>query len=73
MKLLGAGGVARTYRIVGVDEANPAQGLIAFVAPVARALLGKRLGEVVSWRSPRGEEELEIARIDFEPDEDARA
>lgn len=70
VRVLGAGDdLARSYRIVGVDEANPAEGLIAFVAPLSRALLGKRLGEVVTWRSPRGEEELEIVDIHFEPDE----
>lgn len=66
VKVLGSDDVERTYRIVGVDEANPSAGLIAFVAPVARALLGKRVGEVVSWRAPRGEEELEVVEIGFE-------
>jgi transcription elongation factor GreB len=56
-------GAERTYRIVGVDEANAAEGLIAFVAPMARALLGKRAGEEVLVRTPRGEEALEIVAI----------
>jgi transcription elongation factor GreB len=59
----GADGAERTYRIVGVDEANATEGLIAFVAPLARALLGKRAGDEVTLRTPRGEEELEIVAI----------
>jgi transcription elongation factor GreB len=53
-----------TYRIVGVDEANAAEGSVAFVAPLARALLGKHVGEVAIVRTPRGEQELEVLAID---------
>lgn len=58
-------GKEREYRIVGVDEAKPAQGTIAFVSPLARALLGKKVGDVASVRTPRGDEELEIVRVDY--------
>lgn len=58
-----ADGGERSYRIVGVDEANAAEGLIAFVAPLSRALLGKRVGDEVVVKTPRGEEELEILAI----------
>jgi transcription elongation factor GreB len=58
-----ADGTERSVRIVGVDEANAAEGRIAFVAPVARALLGKRAGETTLVKTPRGEEELEIVEI----------
>ena len=37
----------QTFRIVGEDEANPAQGTIAYVAPLAQALMGKAVGDVV--------------------------
>jgi transcription elongation factor GreB len=56
----------RTYRIVGVDEAEPTAGLVAFVSPLARALLGRNVGEIVTVRTPRGEDELEIVRIAYE-------
>jgi transcription elongation factor GreB len=62
---------ARRYRIVGVDEAEPAQGTIAFVSPLARALLGRRAGDTVVFRAPAGEQELEIAAVEYEPDPDA--
>lgn len=61
-----ATGVARSYRLVGVDEADPKSGLVAFVSPIARALLGRRVGESVNVRTPRGEEELEIVRVDYD-------
>jgi len=60
-----ATGASRTYQIVGVDEAEPAAGLIAFVSPLARALLGRRVGDSVNVRTPRGEEEIEILRIAY--------
>lgn len=37
----------QTYRIVGEDEADPARGLLSHVSPVAQALRGRRVGEVV--------------------------
>jgi transcription elongation factor GreB len=56
-------GGERHYEIVGVDEADAAHGRVAFVAPVAIALLGKRVGDVIHVRTPRGEEELEVLAI----------
>jgi transcription elongation GreA/GreB family factor len=40
-------GGASTWRIVGEDEADPARGTVSHVAPLARALLGRRVGDVV--------------------------
>jgi transcription elongation GreA/GreB family factor len=40
-------GRRQTYRIVGEDEADPSRGTISYVSPVARALLGKQVGDVV--------------------------
>lgn len=42
-----ADGREQTYRIVGEDEADPVRGTISYVSPVARALLGKQVGEAV--------------------------
>ena len=56
-------GVVRRYQIVGVDEADAAHGLLAFVSPIARALLGKGVGDVAVVRTPRGEEEIEVLAI----------
>jgi transcription elongation GreA/GreB family factor len=49
----------RTYRIVGEDEADPAQGTISYVSPMARALTGKVVGDVVEVN----EHESEIVEI----------
>jgi len=54
------------YRIVGVDEADAGSGLLAFTAPIARALLGKRVGEVAQIQTPRSNEELEVLEIGYE-------
>ena len=54
-----ADGSRATYRITGEDEADPAAGRIAYVAPVARALLGKGIGEVAVI----AEAEVEIVAI----------
>jgi transcription elongation GreA/GreB family factor len=40
-------GRRQTYRIVGEDEADPAHGTISYVSPVAQALMGKAIGDVV--------------------------
>ena len=63
----GDGGLRR-YRIVGVDEADASRGRIAFIAPLARALLGKRVGDVAEVRTPAGEEELDVLEIDYDED-----
>jgi len=64
----GLDGADRAYRIVGVDEADVKEGRIAFVAPIARALLGKSVGEVVTFQSPRGAEELELIDVQYDDD-----
>ena len=40
-------GRRQTYRIVGEDEADPSRGTISYLSPVARALTGKKRGDVV--------------------------
>jgi transcription elongation GreA/GreB family factor len=48
-------GTARTLRIVGEDEANPAAGLVAYVAPVAAQMIGAGVGERVDAGGGEGE------------------
>ena len=52
-------------RIVGVDEADADRGDISWVAPVARALLGARVGDVRKVRMPGGIEEVEVVAIEY--------
>jgi transcription elongation factor GreB len=54
-----------TIRIVGVDEALAGRGDIAWVAPVARALLGARVGDLRRFRTPAGAEEVEVVAIAY--------
>jgi transcription elongation factor GreB len=58
-------GHERRYRIVGVDEADPGSGRIAFVAPLARELAGKRLGDTVSLLQQGAPTDYEIIAIDY--------
>lgn len=54
-----------TFRvtIVGVDEAEPLQGKISWISPVARALLKAREGDTVTLRTPAGVDELDILEV----------
>lgn len=49
-----------TYRIVGDDEANVKEGKISYQSPIARALIGKEIGDVVIVKTPGGDVEYEI-------------
>lgn len=54
-----ADGRQQTFRIVGEDEANPAQGTISYVSPLAQALMGKSVGDTAR----AGGHDAEIVRI----------
>jgi transcription elongation factor GreB len=55
----------RVYRIVGVDEINAAIGDVSWLSPVAKALLGAKAGDTVVLKTPRGEEDLTISKIEY--------
>ena len=57
-------GQEKTFEIVGVDESDPAAGKVAFLAPIAKALLGRELGDTVSVQTPGKRQELEITALD---------
>jgi transcription elongation factor GreB len=54
-----------TYRIVGKDEIAPSKGYISWVSPLAKAMLGKALGDVVKAITPNGEAEFEVIDIHY--------
>ncbi|TXK50271.1 transcription elongation factor GreAB [Pontibacter qinzhouensis] len=62
----GKPGTTRTFKIVGVDEASVTDGLIAFVAPIAKAVSGARVGQTVTLRLGRSEEEVQVTAIAYE-------
>ena len=53
-------GRSQSFRIVGEDEADPAKGSISYISPIAKALLGKKAGEIAKL----GNAELEIVSVD---------
>jgi len=59
-------GSGRRFTIVGVDEASVADGKVAFVAPIARAVIGAHVGQTVKLRMGREEELLEVVAISYE-------
>ena len=54
-----------TYKIVGDDEANIKLGLISFSSPLARAIIGKREGDEVTFDAPAGTREYEIEKVSY--------
>jgi len=53
------------YQIVGADEANIDKGRISIVSPLARALIGKSVGDNVEVNTPRGSKSYEIMKVKF--------
>jgi transcription elongation factor GreA len=54
------------YRIVGEDEADVKQGLLSVTSPIARALIGKNLGDEVSVETPKGARRFTITDVLYE-------
>jgi len=52
------------YQIVGVDEANIAKGKISFLSPLSKVLLNKTIGDKINFKTPTGEQILEIKNIE---------
>lgn len=59
-------GVEATYAIVGVDEADAGRGRIAWISPMARALLRAREGDTVNVQTPQGRREMEIVEVRYQ-------
>jgi len=58
-------GEEHTITIVGVDEAEPLNGKISWISPVARALIKAHEGDTVTLRTPGGIEELDILEVKY--------
>ncbi len=54
------------YWIVGSDEAEPARGRISVLSPLARTLIGKRVGESVVAQLPGGKKTFDILEVNFD-------
>jgi transcription elongation factor GreA len=54
-----------TYQIVGEEEADVKNGRISVFSPLARSLIGKKSGDIVELKSPKGEKEFEVLNFSF--------
>ncbi len=54
-----------TYRIVGKDEIEPTKGYISWISPLAKAMLGKAIGDAIKVTTPKGEEQFEVVDIRY--------
>jgi transcription elongation factor GreA len=54
------------YRIVGEDEADIKEGMISYTSPIARALIGRNEGDVVSFSAPGGDKQFEVIEVRYE-------
>jgi transcription elongation factor GreA len=59
-------GAAVTYQIVGDDEADLKLGLISISSPIARALIGKEVGDVAEVQAPGGVKSYEVMAVRYE-------
>lgn len=57
------GDARHVFQIVGEDEADAMRGKISWFSPLSKALLDARVGDVVTWRRPAGDMELEVVAI----------
>ena len=51
--------------ILGLDEVDPAHGIVSWISPIAKALIKAREGDTVTLRTPGGEEKLEILEVSY--------
>jgi transcription elongation factor GreB len=63
--ILDGDGRRHRFHIVGDDEADVVAGKVSWASPLAKALIGSRVGDVVVWRRPAGEAEVEVVEISY--------
>jgi transcription elongation factor GreB len=55
----------RHIQILGLDEVDPAHGIVSWISPIARALIKAREGDTVTLRTPGGEEKVQILEVTY--------
>jgi transcription elongation factor GreA len=55
----------KTYQIVGEYESNFEKGLLALTAPLSRALIGKKAGDSVEVKTPKGAKAYEVVKVEY--------
>ncbi len=63
IEMVGQPGEVTVYELVGTAEADPAAGRISNASPVGRALIGRRVGDTVAVKTPRGDVEYRIVEV----------
>jgi transcription elongation factor GreA len=63
IEMVGLPGEVTVYELVGTAEADPAAGRISNASPVGRALIGRRVGDNVAVKTPRGDVEYRIVEV----------
>jgi transcription elongation factor GreA len=53
------------YQIVGEDESDVKAGKVSIFSPIARSMIGKKKGDVIEFKSPKGEKEFEVLNFYF--------
>lgn len=57
-------GALQTFTIVGEDEADMASNKVSYISPIAKALIGRKVGDTVEWQRPIGNMQLTITAIE---------
>jgi transcription elongation GreA/GreB family factor len=65
VKMADEDGKEHRFTLVGDDEADVAAGRISWASPLAKAMIGAKVGDTVMWRRPVGDAEVEIAQITY--------
>lgn len=65
VKIVDAAGAEHRFSLVGDDEADVTSGRISWASPLAKAMMGSKVGDTVMWRRPAGDAEVEIAEIRY--------
>lgn len=65
VKIADEEGREHSFSIVGDDEADVSAGRISWASPLAKAMIGARVGDTVVWRRPAGETQVEIVEIHY--------
>jgi transcription elongation factor GreB len=63
--LMDEGGKEATYTIVGIDEMDVTRGRLSWISPLARALLKRREGDQITFKTPGGDQILEVVRVQY--------
>jgi transcription elongation factor GreB len=63
VRIVDEDGKTHRFSIVGDDEADVAAGKISWASPLAKAMIGSRVGDTVIWHRPAGDTEVEIAEV----------